>query len=80
MPRTGEPWWATRRWWASRPLRRRRKHRKHNKRQERCGRQGDGCGALDADTGEFTPPYCCQGYQCVYGTSNGSSTWTCQAS
>jgi hypothetical protein len=58
--------------------RRRRKHRKQKSHQDRCGRHGDGCGAFDADTGEFTPPYCCHGYECVYSTSNGSSSWTCQ--
>jgi hypothetical protein len=67
---------------ASPKLRRRRKHRKQRRQrtpQDWCGRHGDGCGALDADTGEFTPPYCCHGYECVYSTSNGSSSWTCQA-
>jgi hypothetical protein len=59
--------------------RKHRKHRKHRTHQDWCGRHGDGCGALDVDTGEFTPPYCCHGYECVYGTSNGSSSWTCQA-
>jgi hypothetical protein len=58
--------------------RRRRKHRKQKSHQDRCGRHGDGCGAFDADTGEFTPPYCCHGNECVYSTSNGSSSWTCQ--
>jgi hypothetical protein len=58
--------------------RRRRKHRKQKSHQVRCGRHGDGCGAFDADTGEFTPPYCCHGYECVYSASNGSSSWTCQ--
>ena len=64
---------------ASPQLRRRRKHRKHTKHQDWCGRQGDGCGALDGDTGEYSAPYCCHGYECVYSTSNGSSSWTCQA-
>ena len=64
---------------ASPQLRRRRKNRKQNQHNDHCGRHGDGCGALDADTGEFTPPYCCHGYECVYNSSNSSSTWTCQA-
>jgi hypothetical protein len=59
--------------------RRRRKQRRQKRRQNWCGRQGDGCGALDGDTGEYSAPYCCHGYECVYATSNGSSTWTCQA-
>jgi len=69
---------------ASPQLRRRRKQRRQSKRhqqpQEWCGVQGNGCGALDADTGEYSAPYCCQGYACVYDASTGSSTWTCQAS
>lgn len=64
---------------ASAKRRRRRKNRKQNQHQDHCGVHGDGCGALDADTGDFTPPYCCHGYECVYTSSNGSSTWTCQA-
>ncbi|MBW3634109.1 MAG: hypothetical protein KY456_13880 [Chloroflexi bacterium] len=69
--------------------RRRRKSRKNGKQNQNqnpnghqdstCGVHGDGCGALDADTGEFTPPYCCHGYACTYNNSNGSTTWTCQA-
>jgi hypothetical protein len=59
--------------------RKQRKHRKHAQRQDWCGRQGDGCGAFDADTGEYSAPYCCHGYECVYSSNNGSSTWTCQA-
>ncbi len=59
--------------------RRRRKHRKQRRHREWCGRHGDGCGAFDADTGAFTPPYCCHGYECVYTSSNGSGSWTCQA-
>jgi hypothetical protein len=58
---------------------RRRKQRRQKRRQNWCGRQGDGCGALDADTGEYSAPYCCHGYECVYDASSGSSTWTCQA-
>ncbi|MBW3634044.1 MAG: hypothetical protein KY456_13555 [Chloroflexi bacterium] len=64
--------------------RRRRKNRKKNRRknrkknQQQCGKQGDGCGAYDADTGTYSAPYCCHGYECVYITSNGSSSWTCQ--
>ena len=59
---------------------RRKKNRKKNRHQDQdqCGRHGDGCGALD-ENGEYTPPYCCHGYECVYTSSNGSSTWTCQA-
>ena len=64
---------------ASPQLGRRRKHRRHTRRQDRCGRQADGCGAFDADTGEYSAPYCCHGYECVYNASTGSSTWTCQA-
>lgn len=59
--------------------RRRRKHRKQRRHREWCGRHGDGCGAFDADTGEYSAPYCCHGYECIYSTSNGSSSWTCQA-
>lgn len=74
---------------ASAKRRRRRKNRKQNQNQnqdqnqhqdqDHCGRHGDGCGALDADTGEFTPPYCCHGYECTYSNNNGSTSWTCQA-
>ena len=56
--------------------RRRKKRRKHQR--ERCGRHGDGCGALD-ENNESTAPYCCHGYECVYDTNNGSGSWTCQA-
>lgn len=55
--------------------RRRKKHRKHNR--QRCGRHGDGCGALNEDN-EPTAPYCCHSHVCVYASSNGSSSWTCQ--
>lgn len=55
--------------------RRRKKHRKHDR--QRCGRHGDGCGALNEDN-EPTAPYCCHSYACVYASSNGSSSWTCQ--
>ena len=68
---------------ASPQLRRRRKQRRqsnrHQQPQRSCGVQGDGCGALDADTGQYSAPYCCHGYECVYSSSNGSSSWTCQA-
>ena len=59
--------------------RRRRKNKHHNRKasHDYCGRHGDGCGAYDTDTGAFTAPYCCHGYQCVYDPGNGS--WTCQA-
>jgi hypothetical protein len=63
---------------ASPKLRRRRKQRRRQRRPEWCGRHGDGCGAFDADTGEYSAPYCCHGYECVYD-SDGTSTWTCQA-
>jgi hypothetical protein len=43
-----------------------------------CGAQGAGCGAKNED-GDDTAPYCCVGHQCVYTSSNGSSSWTCQA-
>ena len=70
---------------ASPQLRRRRKQRRQRRHttsptpQNSCGVQGDGCGALDADTGQYSAPYCCHGYECVYSSSNGSSSWTCQA-
>ena len=64
---------------ASPQLRPRRKHRRQNKRQDRCGRQDDSCGAFDADSGDYSAPYCCRGYECVYDAVSGSSTWTCQA-
>ena len=43
-----------------------------------CGAQGAGCGAKN-DDGDDSAPYCCVGHQCVLTSSNGSSTWTCQA-
>jgi hypothetical protein len=62
---------------AAKRRRRKNKKRRHGKHHDRCGRHGDGCGAYDADTGEYTPPYCCHGYECVYDPDGGS--WTCQA-
>ncbi len=56
--------------------RRRKKHRRRNNDHDRCGRHGDGCGALN-ENGEYTPPYCCHGYECVYHPDNVS--WTCEA-
>jgi hypothetical protein len=55
--------------------RRHKKRRKHHK--ERCARHGDGCGAIDENR-EYTAPYCCHPYTCMYGSRNGSSSWTCQ--
>jgi hypothetical protein len=57
--------------------RKRKKHKNHQRtrRHQTCGRQGDGCGALN-DLGEYTPPYCCHGHTCVYAPDEG--TWTCQ--
>ncbi len=51
--------------------------RRRKKKHHQCGRHGDGCGALD-EYGHYSPPYCCHGYECVYSSSNGSSSWTCQ--
>jgi hypothetical protein len=57
--------------------RRRRKHKTRRSHQDQgtCGRQDDGCGALD-ENGEYSPPYCCHGYYCHYDPDGG--TWTCQ--
>src|SRR5262245_14239666 len=41
-----------------------------------CGAQGAGCGAKN-DDGDFTAPFCCVGFACVYHDSD--STWTCEA-
>ena len=60
---------------AAKRKRRKHKNRQQTRRHEICGRHGDGCGALN-DLGEYTPPYCCHGYTCVYAPDAG--TWTCQ--
>jgi hypothetical protein len=60
---------------AARRKRRKHKNRQRTRRHDICGRHGDGCGALN-DLGEYTPPYCCHGYTCVYAPDAG--TWTCQ--
>jgi hypothetical protein len=42
------------------------------------GGPGAGCGAKNED-GDDSAPFCAVGHQCVYASSNGSSSWTCQA-